>query len=77
MILLPLSVEKYVFSCWFPATAISSDLLYRSKSSIYLDSSLETPIRQPLLYKLLRLHVLNKNVIFCRLGTLLLTLYLV
>jgi hypothetical protein len=36
MVLIPLSVEKCVFSCWFSATALQSYLLTRIKSILYL-----------------------------------------
>jgi hypothetical protein len=53
MVLIPFSIEKCVFPCWSGATALPSDLLTPTKSNLYLDSCLETVIREPILYKFL------------------------
>jgi hypothetical protein len=70
MILIPLSTERCVFSCRLGATAFPSDLQHSHKSDLYLDSSLETVIREPTLYKLLTFPNPNPISIFCRLGCL-------
>jgi hypothetical protein len=61
MILIPISIEKCVFSCRFGATALTSDLLHSTKSILYLASSFETVIRESALYKLVTFH--NPNLI--------------
>jgi hypothetical protein len=69
MILIPVSIEKCVFSYRFGATALPSDLLHSHyKCNLYFDSSLKTVTRGPTLYKLLRIHNPNLITIFCPLG---------
>jgi hypothetical protein len=70
MILISLSIEKYVFSRRLGATALPSDLLHSHKFNLYLASSLETVMREPALNKLLTFHNSNLITIFSRLGSL-------
>jgi hypothetical protein len=71
MILIPLCIEKCVFSHRFSATALSSDLLhYPTISNIYFDSSLKAVVREPTLCKFLTFHNPNLISIFRRLGSL-------
>jgi hypothetical protein len=53
MIFIPLSVEKFVFSCWFGATSVPSDLLYSTEFNFYFDSSFASVISEPALYRIL------------------------
>jgi hypothetical protein len=68
MVLIPLSAEN-VYS---PAGKVPLPSYLTScaptKSNLYLDSSLETVIWEPTLYKLLIFHVPNLLSIFLRLG---------
>jgi hypothetical protein len=70
MILIPLSLEK----CVFPAGSVSLSTHLTSctpaKSDFYLDSSLETVIREPALCKLLTFRKPNLTSVFLCLGRL-------
>jgi hypothetical protein len=68
MVLIPLSVEKCVLPCWYGAMPSHLTSCTPTKYNLYLDSSLETVIREPTLYKLLIFHVPNIMSIFLRLG---------
>jgi hypothetical protein len=61
MILIPLSIEKCVFSGMFGATAPPIWPPALPQNVTYLGSSLENGIREPALYKLLTIH--NPNLI--------------
>jgi hypothetical protein len=61
MILIPLSVEKCVFSCRFSATALHLTSCTPTKSNLHFNSFLKTVIRGHTLYKLLTFH--NSNLI--------------
>jgi hypothetical protein len=69
MILIPLRIQKCVFSRRFGATALPSDVLH-SHTILYLASSLKTVIKEPTLFKLLTFHVPNLIPIFRHLGSL-------
>jgi hypothetical protein len=53
MILIPLSVEKCVYSCWFGATSVPSDLLYSTEFNLYFGSYFASVLREPFLYRIL------------------------
>jgi hypothetical protein len=65
MILIPLSIEKCIFACWFGATSVTSDLLYSTRLNFFV-----TVMREPALYRLLTFHVPNLMSIFFSLGRL-------
>jgi hypothetical protein len=68
MILILLSIEN-VYSPAGPVLLPSHPTSCTpTKSNLYLDSSLETVIREPALYKLLTFHNPNLIFIFCHLG---------
>jgi hypothetical protein len=64
MILIPLSIEKCTFACWFGATSIPSDFLYPQKSRTCFDIYLITVFTKPALCKLLTCYVQNFTLIF-------------
>jgi hypothetical protein len=64
MVLILLSVEEFIFVCLRSATALPFDFPQSTKCNLYLDSSLETVIREPISYRLHMFHVQNFMSIF-------------
>jgi hypothetical protein len=70
-VLILLSIEKCVISCWCCATALPSDHLAALPQNLsYIWLVLETVIRVPALYMFLTFHVLKLVSVFHRLGCL-------
>jgi hypothetical protein len=68
MILIPLSLGKYIFAWWFGATSVPSDSRTSTKSNLYFHSYFATVMSEPALYRLLTFQVPNLMSIFLSLG---------
>jgi hypothetical protein len=55
MILIPLSIEKCIFTCWFGAYPAH----LTTKSNLYFDFSFATVMSEPALYRLLAFNIPN------------------
>jgi hypothetical protein len=63
MFLIPLSIEKCIFACWFSATSAHLTSCSHTKSNSYSDISPATALSEPTLYRL-TFHVPNLMFIF-------------
>jgi hypothetical protein len=64
MILIPLSIEKCIFSCWFGATLFHLTSCAPTKSNLYFDISSATALSEPALYILSTFQVRKSHIHF-------------
>jgi hypothetical protein len=70
MIVIPLSIEKCIFACWFSTISVPSWSCTPIKSDLYFDISSASVLSEPALYRLLTFHVPNHMSILFSLGRL-------